>query len=145
MAFRNNFSYIHFLICTWFIRCFKIITMKRKVRCHRVKAIHCPAKELIPCYLVSEVATLHISHRQSCTEANVWYRTLHCATIFTQCVSAFVGYVIYKVIHINIKSNKIILVLFKNITEYAQENYIVNHQGKNDNNPLEKWDTPKNT
>ena len=120
MSCRNNFSYIRLQLHTRSIRSFKIITRTRKVICRRVKDRHCPAKTFITRYLILEVATLHISHQPSCTEASGCDGRCHCATRCTQCVIAFLGTVRAKIVHINIQSNKLILVFFqKHHKKYA--------------------------
>ena len=115
MSYHNKLSYICFQFQTSLIRSFKITTRNSKVRSHINNTIHCLDTKLISWYLISQVSNIRIYHWPSFTDSNGWNRSCHCATIFTQCVSAFVVTVRSNVKHINIQSKKLILIFFQKI------------------------------
>ena len=63
-------------------------------------------------------------------EANGYGGRYQFATRCTQFYSAFVGYVISKVRHLNIQSNKIILIIFQNITKICTKGLYFKSSGK---------------
>ena len=115
MSYHNKLSYICFQFQTSLIRSFKITTRNSKVRSRINNTIHCLDTKLISWYLISQVSTIHIYYWPSFAEANGCNGTCHCETRFTQCVSAFVVTVRSNVRHINIQSNKLILIFFQKI------------------------------